>query len=478
MASKTLLVLTLITTFLETLLYSGVVYGWTSIHKVFVQEGFFLPQNSTASSTASSVQNSQLSLVFTVSTSVAPVANFFTGALLDCKGIWKTRTLLLILQCVGYLLIALVGASFSRILFLAVPLLDIGGYGMLTVNSQISNLYPRYRSAVITTLCGCFISSSVVFWVFKVFYLSFGFSLKSILLCAASFSVLLHLRTFLLMPRHTVPEILPPDFKYGYHELHKANKTSHKTKAKDLDANSNSIKGVRRTFTQNLFTKKTLTNIFHFCILQLGLIFFIGNFNSIITRVVPNNKVSFHTQIYAIIQSCGVLICPICGVLMDRLHFALQSSNNKKTAGEKLAAFFMLFSNISCLCLFLSSSISSEPFCFLTYFFVLLSRSVLYGSLGSNIAILYPAEHFGKMYGISVALGGLFLFANYPINLAVTRYFEGNFVYANYAFACLCLLTLLLPASKLYELYVVLPKQRRLKKEEVNESNGKLLTRR
>ena len=335
MASKTLLVLTLITTFLETLLYSGVVYGWTSIHKVFVQEGFFLPQNSTASSTASSVQNSQLSLVFTVSTSVAPVANFFTGALLDCKGIWKTRTLLLILQCVGYLLIALVGASFSRILFLAVPLLDIGGYGMLTVNSQISNLYPRYRSAVITTLCGCFISSSVVFWVFKVFYLSFGFSLKSILLCAASFSVLLHLRTFLLMPRHTVPEILPPDFKYGYHELHKANKTSHKTKAKDLDANSNSIKGVRRTFTQNLFTKKTLTNIFHFCILQLGLIFFIGNFNSIITRVVPNNKVSFHTQIYAIIQSCGVLICPICGVLMDRLHFALQSSNNKKNSWRK-----------------------------------------------------------------------------------------------------------------------------------------------
>jgi len=476
MASKVLLVLTLVTTVLETLLYSGVVYGWTSIHKVFVQEGFFLPQNSTANATTSLEQNSQLSLVFTVSTSFTPVVNFFTGALLDCKGIWKTRTVLLVLQCAGYLLIALVGTSFSGILFLAVPLLDIGGYGMLTVNSQIANLYPRYRSAVITTLCGCFISSSVVFCVFKIFYVSFGFSLKSILLCAAFFSILLHLRTFLLMPRHTVPEILPPGFKYGYHELHKVNKTSRKTKVKGLDANSNSIKGERKTFAQHLFTKKTLTNIFHFCVLQLGLIFFIGNFNSIITRVVPKNNVSFHTRTYVIIQSCGVLICPICGVLMDRLHLALQSSNNKKTAGEKISAFFMLFSNISCLCLFLSSSISSEPSCYLTYLFVLLSRSVLYGSLGSNIAILFPAEHFGKMYGISVALGGLFLFVNYPINLLVTRYFKGNFVYANYAFACLCLFTLLLPASKLYELYVALPKQRRLKNEEVNESNSKLLT--
>ena len=486
MASTSLLCLTLVTTILETLLYSGVVYGWTSIHEVFVQDGFFFPQNSSFLKNSSynttihadeiAEQNSQLNLVFIISTSITPVVNFFTGVMLDSKGIWKTRTFLLFLQFTGYTLIALVGTSFSHILFLAVPLLDIGGYGMLTVNSQVANLYPKYRSAVITTLCGCFISSSVTFYVFRTFYFSFGFSLRSILLCAAFFSFLLHLRTFLLMPRYTVPELLPSGFQYGFHELYRPNKKCHETKAKEVDANSNNIEKQTKTFMQHLLSKKTFTNIFHFCLLQMGLIFFIGNFGSIIKHVVSKNNVSFHTNVYVIIQSCGVFISPICGVLMDKLHFKLQQSNNKKAAAEKLAAFFMLFCNISCLCLFLSFSISSESSCYLTYWFVLLSRAVLYGSLGSNIAILFPAEHFGKMYGISIAFGGLFLFINYPINLIVTNLFNENFVYANYAFTCLCLFSLVLPVKKLYELYVVLPKQSKLKDEEVNESNNKLLT--
>ena len=68
---------------------------------------------------------------------------------------WVARTVLLLMIASGHLLIALAKtSSYSILLFVAFPLLDIGGYGLMSVNSHIGNLYPKQRSVITSAMCG------------------------------------------------------------------------------------------------------------------------------------------------------------------------------------------------------------------------------------------------------------------------------------------------------------------------------------
>lgn len=461
MASMFQLFLTLVTTIVETILYSGVVYGWASIHEVFVHEQYFKADNETAVgnlTTSDSDQLKNLNLVFTISSSLTPITLFLIGLLLDRKGIWVTRTILLVAQAFGYTLIALVPPNYSFVLFFTIPCLDIGGLGMLTVNSQIGNLFPNHRSTVLTTLCGCFTTSAAVFLTYNYLYFNLAISVKSLFLSGALLSLPLHMKTFFLMPKNVVPKSLPKDYNYGYKELpffqkHRFRSTdsfSNETTVQDnINENSNIQSDDKKCFKECLFTKTTFVYISHFCLLQFGCIYFLGTFNTWVKNRLPaasSEEITFEVRMFNIFRCMAVIIGLLCGAVINKIHnFFCKGRTEVYIARKKAGAWSLILTSLVTSCMFAASLINISYFQYVTYFLNAVTNSVLYGSMSSNIACCYPAKHFGKMYGLTYAVGGLSLLLQYPLTVATVNLPREQHKYVNIFFLASSLLTVLLP---------------------------------
>ena len=466
MASTFQLFLTLVTTIIETILYSGVVYGWASIHEVFVHEQYFKADNETAIGNLTSNDSDQiknLNLVFTISSSLTPITLFLIGLLLDRKGIWVARTILLVVQAVGYTLIALVPPNYSYVLFFTIPCLDIGGLGMLTVNSQIGNLFQNHRSTVLTTLCGCFTTSAAVFLTYNYLYFNLAISVKSLFLSGALLSLPLHMKTFFLMPKNVVPKSLPKDYNYGYKELSIFQKhrfrsinPAKSTVQDKINENSNVQSDDKKSFKECLFTKITFVYVSHFCLLQFGCIYFLGTFNTWVKNRLPeasSEEITFQVRMFNIFRCMAVIIGLVCGAVINKVYsFFCKGKTELYIARKKAGAWSLILTSIVTSCMFAASLINVSYFRYVTYFLNAVTNSMLYGSMSSNIACCYPAKHFGKMYGLTYAVGGLSLLLQYPLTVATVNLPREQQKYVNFFFLASSLLTVLLPCSILSNL--------------------------
>ena len=428
--------LSLITAVLECLTYAGVVYGWASIYPVLLSEGFFSEKCSPLEgvSTAASCpkQTEALNLVFTVASSSASILNFLTGIVLDWRGCWFTRTALLLLSGTGFLLTAVAepGAT-SWLLYVGFSLIAFGGYGLLTVNLQAtSNLVPRHRALVAALVSGSFDSSTATFLAVSTMYERTGVTFSTIFYFFAAYSALFHARTFLLTPRRSTPYVLPAGYAYGYKELPCGGGGTSTDQPAGTDGDEDAVENPDRTSLADSFRKPhTWTNLGHFALVQFSLIYFMGIFNTwIATKVTTADEVDSYTRVFGICLCCGILFAPVAGLCVDVCRKRFAERLPPTLASLKAVALTQLLGDLLVILMLVLSLVPSAPAQYVTFALLVMARATLYGILAAFISVSYPSQHFGVVYGFTVAAGGLVLLLQYPVTLLVSRYLADDFL--------------------------------------------------
>ncbi|XP_067672137.1 equilibrative nucleobase transporter 1-like [Haliotis asinina] len=244
----------------ETMLFGGLIYGWSSL--VFVLKAKFLyqdlcseskmaePDNKTSnmlrltitsspfdnstpiyimlptdernqsSNTAApgcEAQDSMLNLVFTVASTLFCAGCAAMGHINFKFGTRVTRVLSMIIFVTGTLMIAFVSQDVPWLIFPGLTLVGIGGIPLLVTNTQIANLFSRGSSTIIGLLCGAFDISAAVQLVIKIAFEK-GFSLRHSYLVLTGLHSMVIVSTFFFLPKGFIskPEDNPPQEQVTY----------------------------------------------------------------------------------------------------------------------------------------------------------------------------------------------------------------------------------------------------------------------
>ena len=487
---------TLVSGVIELVFFTGLIFGWSSINNVLKKEGYFnylceAAQSNITNATGTLVENSSstvaserestpaeiecnlkdesLSLVFTIASFMLSVCTLPNGYIFDRYGTWISRTIAILLVTLGALLVSFSSVETSLLLFPAMCGFSVGGILLLVTNMQLGNLYPRFKSSIITLMNGSLDSSSVVFLLVKLAYDN-GYSFQSIFLFMAFCTIFLWLRTFVLMPCKHIPFPLPKKgFHYGISDCcdcinskkQVANATqeqevhlAEKEDLKEMDLDTGSSERFLRdkiTFWACIKTAKFWMNVFHFGVLQLRNYFFFSSFGSWLQDLLSEqdkmNSFDEYVKAFGVCQFFGIVCAPLNGLLIDGVKYHHRSYRDKSSIN--LLAIAASACTTSCWGLLFSLCVLL-PISQLQYVSFVLQvafRSFLYGGNASFIALVFPIEHFGKIYGMTMTLAGIISLLQFPLYSLVLRSFEGNFMVINIIFLVVCALTFVHPFS-------------------------------
>ncbi|XP_064144112.1 equilibrative nucleobase transporter 1 isoform X2 [Loxodonta africana] len=433
-------VATLLTGLLECLGFAGVVFGWASLVFVFKTEHYFedlcepkaqLIGNATEL-TDCKAQDERFSLIFTLASFMNNFMTFPTGYIFDRFKTTVARLIAIFLYTSATLTIAFTSADSASLLFLAMPMLSVGGILFLITNLQVGNLFGKHRSTIITLYNGAFDSSSAVFLILKLLYEQ-GVSLRASFLFLSVCSAWHVGRTFLLMPRGHIPYPLPPNYHYG---LCSENGSAEEKKAPEpekMERQSRELVSMDespgpgqqqepRSFWSYAFSRRFAWHLVWLSVIQLWHYLFIGALNSLLTNLARGDRVlvSTYTNAFAITQFFGVLCAPWNGLLMDRLKQKYQKEARKTGFSASVVALCstvpsLALTSLLCLGFALCASVPVLSLQYLTFILQVVSRSFLYGGNAAFLTLAFPSEHFGKIFGLMMTLSAVVSLLQFPI---------------------------------------------------------------
>uniref|UniRef100_A0A4X1VPS2 Solute carrier family 43 member 3 n=1 Tax=Sus scrofa TaxID=9823 RepID=A0A4X1VPS2_PIG len=473
-ASLPLRMATLLTGLLECIGFAGVLFGWASLVFIFKTERYFeslCEPNATLMGNATgpadcSAQDEQFSLIFTVASFMNNFMTFPTGFIFDRFKTTVTRLLAIFLYTSATLIIAFTSADSAMLLFLAMPMLTVGGILFLITNLQVGNLFGRHRSTIITLYNGAFDSSSAVFLIIKLLY-EWGVDLRSSFIFISVCSAWHVGRTFLLMPRGHIPYPLPPNYSYGLCSRdgpREEGKTA--TESQKLEPQSKASLSPKeeisgpgqpqepRSFWSCVFSRRYGWHLVWLSVIQLWHYLFIGTFNSLLTILARGDQalVSTYTNAFAITQFFGVLCAPWNGLLMDRLKQKYQEEARRKgsPASASVVALSsavpsLALTSLLCLGFALCASVPVLPLQYVTFILQVVSRSFLYGGNAAFLTLAFPSEHFGKLFGLVMALSAVVSLLQFPIFTLSKGPLKNDPFYVNVMLVLLTLLTFVHP---------------------------------
>lgn len=463
-------ILTLATGLLECLCFAGIVFGWASLMFVLKSDGYFseLCVNVTGSNGESldcSLQDENFSLVFTIASFMNNFLTLPSGFFYDHFGTMATRLLAIFLYTTGTLLVALSNQALSILLFPAMSCIAAGGILFLMTNMQVGNLFGSHRSTIITIYNGAFDSSSVIFLIIKVLY-ERGISLRSSFLFLSACNIIHLLRTTVLMPKSHIPYPVPDNYTYGMscaksnsynveeyeaeqvqgldRDRGKEDKTMET--AGSLQLTDNSEKASLKSCVLSWFF---LWHLVWLSVMQLRHYFFIGALNPMLNRLANQDPavVSEYTNAFAFTQLCGVLCAPWNGLLMDRhRRKPLSPGLSQREADLRSSILSLLLTSLQCLLFSICASVPLISLQYLTFILQVLNRSFLYGGNAAFISIAFPAHHFGKLYGLVMALSAVVSLLQYPC-FALSKVLGGDPFYVNIMLTGLTLLAFIHPLN-------------------------------
>ena len=445
--------LTLIAVSIESVLFTGTIFGWSFIQNVLINENYFENCAKNVTCVKDKSQITQINLVFSISTFVSPALTFFSGMLIDNYGIWIARTFFLLQIAIGFVLIGVSKFTEHYLIFLGAIFLNVGNTALLTVNTSMAKLYPGFSSTFINHINGCNIVSPLVMYVFSKMYFTLNVSFESIFIGAAVLTIVNHVQTFALTPRNKIDE--KNSSVYGYKKLpcFKTDKSSNTNLKKGYPEFQIKKKHVK-SFKKCLLSGSYIVHVLNFCFCRYSISFFWGNLQNFINSVAENDNTLNKNLVnaYVLVQLFGILAAPSFGFLMDKLKQTFLLKNQEKIVKHKIAALELVFTNSSLFLLYVFFTIPIVAFYYAAFVFSLLHVCFLYGSLACFLANNFPPHHFGKLYGLSLGLGGFVTLLQYPTTkLAVTFVgFYGICVY----FACVCFILVLFSIKK----FIVLSK--------------------
>ncbi|XP_077574854.1 solute carrier family 43 member 3a [Stigmatopora nigra] len=461
--------LTFFSGMLECLCFAGVVFGYASLVFVLKEDGYFsqlcvsdLERNGTTTVKDCTSQDEMFSLVFTIASFLNNFTNLFSGFLFDYFGTMVTRLLAISLYTTGTLLVTISNATFSILLFPALSCIAMGGMLLLMTNMQVGNLFPTHRSTIITLYSGAFDSSSAVFLFIKVLHEQ-GISMRSSFLFLSFCSIIHIMRTFTLMPRKRIPYPLPQHYTYGV-KCGKSNSYNVEQNMTDealevtskpscrMNIPNNEIdlnpSGEVVSFRSCVLSWFFLWQLLWLSIMQLRHYFFIGTLNPSLIRLGQNdaNLVSRYTNAFALTQLCGVLCAPWNGLILDRHKGKPLCPGETEQEADMRAALLSLFlTPLQCLLFSLCASIPFLPLQYFTFALQVINRAFLYGGNAAFINIVFPACHFGKLYGLVMSMSSVISLLQYPCFALVKGPLGGDPFYVDIALTLITLLAFIHP---------------------------------
>ncbi|XP_041790136.1 solute carrier family 43 member 3a [Chelmon rostratus] len=485
--------LTLASGMLECLGFAGVLFGFASLMFVLKEDGYFsqlcvsVPgTNDTTITTDCSRQDEQFSLVFTIASFLNNFLTLVNGYLFDRFGTMVTRLLAICLYTTGTLLLAFSSPAFSELLFPALCCICVGGILLLLTNMQVGNLFPAHRSTIITLYNGAFDSSSVVFLLVKVLYEQ-GISVRTSFLVLSSCSIIHLLRTFLLMPRTHIPYPLPQYYTYGLDcgqantynvEQFESMRDRTSSAGENVSPEPEETKDSRKvaSFRSCVLSWFFLWHVLWLSIMQLRHYLFIGTLNPMLTRLANDDPdlVSQYTNAFAIIQMFGLLCAPWNGLIMDRHKGKpLAPGETEQEADLRSSSLSLFLTSLQCLLFSVCASIPVLPLQYLTFVLQVSSRSFLYGGHAAFISIVFPACHFGKLYGLVMSMSAAVSLLQYPCFTLVKGPLDGDPFFVDIALTLLTVLVFIHP----FYIFIHCRKVARRREDNMQtEANGSKMT--
>ncbi|XP_019370062.1 PREDICTED: solute carrier family 43 member 3 isoform X1 [Gavialis gangeticus] len=478
---------TLLSGLMECMCFAGVIFGWASL--VYVLKGLDYFEDlckpvanmtvNTTHETGCSEQDEQFSLIFTIGSFMNNFMTFPTGCIFDRFGTLAARLLAIFLYTGGTLLISFSTAATALMLFPAMSLLSIGGILLILTNMQVGNLFGKHRSTIITLYNGAFDSSSAVFLIIKLLYEK-GLTLRDMFLFITACSAWHLIRTFFLMPKQHIPYPLPPGYSYGmtcrksqsYH-TYEEKQPAHRGGSNDLqsepvlaeaDRSPNDFlsKGHKeppvRSFQSCVISKLFFWHLVWLSVIQLRHYFFIGTLNPMLEHLTEKNTalVSTYTNAFAFTQLCGVLCAPWNGLILDRHKRRRGKDGSTHGASDSLAdlrscVLSLAVTVVQSVGFSVCATVPVLPVQYATFILQVLSRSFLYGGNAAFLAIAFPLEHFGKLYGLVMGLSALVSLLQYPCFALVKGPLNGNPFYVNIGLTVIILLGFVNPLMVFWE---------------------------
>ncbi|XP_004225941.3 equilibrative nucleobase transporter 1-like [Ciona intestinalis] len=427
----------------ENLFFSGAIYGWPTFEYVLIQDGYFshlCPNMTNVTSLMTCTESKEmLNLVFTSATSVMVMLAPFGGYIFDRFGTWLFRSIATMFLTLGVILLAASTPETPNLLFPGAISLAIGGLHLLISNLQLGNPAGSGRATVITLVNGSFDSGTLFFLIVKLAYDS-GTSLRVILSIYAACSVFPWVKTYTLMPRYSFQyPMKDPDVKFGFYELKEisCSKTP-KIQDNDVFEDTDESDEQNKSLLKCLLTPVFWTSLIYTLLLHLRVIFFLGSFVDWLQAFEPVANISNLTNIFGILLCLGLFVGPINGIITDTVT-SYNINRGKSVAKSKWRGLFA--STFSTTLLAVSFSIAAALQNTIgTFILFILTRSFLYSSISSFIATAFPSRHLGKLYGISMALAGVFGFSTYGI-FSLANSYDPKFIITNYVMIAMVAVT-------------------------------------
>ncbi|KAJ6652627.1 hypothetical protein lerEdw1_011279, partial [Lerista edwardsae] len=520
-AGKAKRLATFISGLVECMFFAGVIFGWASLVYVLKDLGYFqdlciFPAvNQTTNVTDCSAQDEQFSLIFTIGSFMNNFMTFPTGYIFDRFGTTTARLLAISSYTSGTLLIAFSSpgvpccsertctdgfcslAETALMLFPAMSLLSVGGILLILTNMQVGNLFGKHRSTVITLYNGAFDSSSAVFLIIKLLYEK-GLLLSHMFLFISACSIWHWIRTFFLMPRHHIPYPLPAGYTYGVscpkrsrsyrtYEEKQSPGSLEEDEIQDADSSLKegndstqviigtgdsgtalSFKEPAVSFWSCVFSRLFFWHLMWLSVMQLRHYLFIGTLNPMLEQLANKDYdlVSSYTNAFAYTQLCGVLCAPWNGLILDRHKRGRKKEGTLQGVPDSLAdlrscVLSLVVTVLQCIAFSICASIPVLPVQYATFILQVLSRSFLYGGNAAFLAIAFPLEHFGKLYGLVMGLSAVVSLLQYPCFALIKGPLKGDAFYVNVGLVILMLLAFGAPLTvwlefQYWELYTVL----------------------
>ncbi|XP_030000913.1 solute carrier family 43 member 3-like [Sphaeramia orbicularis] len=102
---------------------------------------------------------------------------------------------------------------------------------------------------------------------------------------------------------------------------------------------------------------------------------------------------------------------------------------------------------LQCLLFSVCATIPILPLQYMTFILQVLNSSFIYGGHAAFISVAFPVCHFGKLFGLVIALAGLFSLLQYPCFILVDDVLDGDPLYVNIALTLLILFAFIHPFS-------------------------------
>lgn len=440
--------LILITGALETVIFTGNIFGWAALNYMLKQQGVYrhlCPLSNHSSDNNSTVitetvcpeRDKMLNLAFTVGSFCTGFTAFIWGFLLDSWGLRTVRLLINALVTSGTIMLSVTGPDTSYLIFPGLTLMCLAGVPLRIANMQIANLFPRQRSTVISLYSGGFSASASVFALIKYLFdagLSWEWTWFTLIACSAAMLPI----TLFLLPSDKISDenkgrmfsgvaeisvISPVTFGKFSHlpnspMYERKNPTEEKYAVSGPELSLPSAEKKQIPLRKTLLSFSFLAHQYWFSWVLLYTVIYIGTLPLWIDRVTSDSETaSRFTEIYGLIQITGLILAPLGGLIMD--FFVNRAAREEDPMQKRLkiaqSAFIpMLLTTLieaAChVCRFYFNSMAI----YASIGLITLLRSSFVGVGTAYLRTRFPPDHFNRLLGIMSTVAAFYTLLQFP----------------------------------------------------------------